>query len=1010
MKTNPTPAKFVFCGAMMMVSLFVLTGNSSMAQTFMWATRFGGASKQESASSIARDNSGNVYVAGVFYNTSITLGSVTLTKADASYPDIFVAKYNSAGVVQWAKRAGGSNTETCPLVTLDASGNVFIAGFTASASMTVDNLTLGSAFGSGDMFIAKFNNSGVAQWTKRAGGNNSDCPASIKTDSNGNLYAFGTYRGANISFSGTILTNGHSGQDELFLAKYDTNGGTVWAVSGGGANVTTTIAAGSGLEVARSMDIDAQNNIYIGGHFACNKLGFQSTLLNNGGAEGTYDVFMAKFNDAGVLQWAKREGGNGNEYMTDLAQDNLGRIDINGSFNNIYNAYTFTIGTTLLSAPQSVTNTFLAQYNSSTGANNWVNAGRTQTESVLRTDSIGNIYVTGRYATPCNDLTFTTTDLAVYQYNASGSVKWVNKISGSGTGNNIKNFVVSKYGNLVMIGDMLSNTMTFGSNTITKSDAVANNIDFYITSMHGLNTPVISASPNLNIFTGQTATLSTNSATSYTWSTGATTATISAGAGTYRVTTNDGISASATSCPVTVVSQPLPTITASGPTSFCAGGSVILTASSGGSSYLWSNGATTQAITASASGSYTVTVTYPNGSSATTAATTVTANPYPVLTGITGTTYVCMGNTTQLSNSTAGGVWNSFNNSVATISNTGLVTGVLGGPVNIQYTVTSAAGCVSSTSKTITVMSTYDAVNQANITYSGGSTGYDGVCLGPNATRAVMFKIQVSNPVAGYYPKLSSIGVKRNTVSGSADYDNHDSICVYYSSNTGAADLTVIGNGANLIGSLAANFAQIGNSLSIPISGAGLCISPGTHVIYIAVFEAANSSNQGFDAWSGNALAGASAPTANTAIEYRLQTFNFGCTGGLQTSFSGATAKCNRIISSTCASTSRLAGNLNNDGTQLDGTAYTPQLELSCYPNPFNEKTTFRFSTEESGATRLLITDMTGRLVQEVYNGYLSAGLEQELEFDGSLLPAGMYFYSLSCGATIRTGKMIINK
>ena len=130
---------------------------------------------------------------------------------------------------------------------------------------------------------------------------------------------------------------------------------------------------------------------------------------------------MAKFNDAGALQWIKREGGNGNEYLTDLAQDNQGRIDINGSYINVYNAYSFTIGTTLLSAPQSVTNTFLAQY-SNTGTNSWVMTGRTQSETLLRTDSIGNIYVTGRYGTPCNNATIATTDLAMYQYNSSGAV------------------------------------------------------------------------------------------------------------------------------------------------------------------------------------------------------------------------------------------------------------------------------------------------------------------------------------------------------------------------------------------------------------------------------------------------------------------------------------------------------------------------------------------------------------------------------------------------------------
>ena len=58
---------------------------------------------------------------------------------------------------------------------------------------------------------------------------------------------------------------------------------------------------------------------------------------------------------------------------------------------------------------------------------------------------------------------------------------------------------------------------------------------------------------------------------------------------------------------IKLVSVSPPTITASGPTTFCSGGSVTLTASAG-SSYLWSNGATTQSIVANNSGSYTVTV------------------------------------------------------------------------------------------------------------------------------------------------------------------------------------------------------------------------------------------------------------------------------------------------------------------------------------------------------------------------------------------------------------------
>src|SRR2546423_6025477 len=86
-----------------------------------------------------------------------------------------------------------------------------------------------------------------------------------------------------------------------------------------------------------------------------------------------------------------------------------------------------------------------------------------------------------------------------------------------------------------------------------------------------------------------------------------------------------------TPSPYTAPFRPLPTpvITAGGPTTFCTGGSVTLTASSA-SSYLWSSGATTQSITVNASGSYSVTVTDANGCSATSSATAGTVDPLPI--------------------------------------------------------------------------------------------------------------------------------------------------------------------------------------------------------------------------------------------------------------------------------------------------------------------------------------------------------------------------------------------
>src|SRR5262249_5658986 len=114
------------------------------------------------------------------------------------------------------------------------------------------------------------------------------------------------------------------------------------------------------------------------------------------------------------------------------------------------------------------------------------------------------------------------------------------------------------------------------------------------------------------------------------------------------ITGANGCSATSAATAVTVNPLPTPTLTASGPTTFCQGRSVTLTASSG-SSYSWSTGATTQPITVTASGHYSVTVTDANGCSATSAPTGVTVN-YALTPGIYagGYTTFCPGGSVQL--------------------------------------------------------------------------------------------------------------------------------------------------------------------------------------------------------------------------------------------------------------------------------------------------------------------------------------------------------------------------
>jgi hypothetical protein len=138
--------------------------------------------------------------------------------------------------------------------------------------------------------------------------------------------------------------------------------------------------------------------------------------------------------------------------------------------------------------------------------------------------------------------------------------------------------------------------------------------------------PTISTSGSPAICPGKMVTLTSSAAASYRWSTGETTqAIIVAVAGSYSVATTDNRGCVATSAPAVVTLYPaptVPTISASGPTRFCSGSNVTLTASSA-ASYRWSTGAMTQSILVTDTGNYTVTTTNGDGCEATSAPTYV---------------------------------------------------------------------------------------------------------------------------------------------------------------------------------------------------------------------------------------------------------------------------------------------------------------------------------------------------------------------------------------------------
>lgn len=176
---------------------------------------------------------------------------------------------------------------------------------------------------------------------------------------------------------------------------------------------------------------------------------------------------------------------------------------------------------------------------------------------------------------------------------------------------------------------------------------------------------------------------------------------------TYSYTNNNGCSNSSNATiSVEAATSPTqsPTITASGNTGFCMGDSVILTSSENNGNQWYKDGAiianaTAKTYTAKASGSYTVVV-----NSVSSAVTTITINPLPVVNPISGATQVNVGASITLTNTTSGGSWQSSNINIATINGSGIVNGLAIGTTTVVYSLTNSNGCTQTVSTTITVV------------------------------------------------------------------------------------------------------------------------------------------------------------------------------------------------------------------------------------------------------------------------------------------------------------------
>lgn len=216
-----------------------------------------------------------------------------------------------------------------------------------------------------------------AHYANTIGGSAADHANGVAMDADGNAIVVGHYFGTLTLGDDEYTSNGNQ---DAFVAKYDTQGELIWGVAFGGG----------GADEARAVAVDAQGNCYVAGFVGSFNVDIlDQTITSLGG----YDVMLLKFSSSGELLWTRTYGSASNDMARAVAVDADGAIGIAGAFQG-----TMVVGQTTLVSTSSLDG-FVARFDS-TGNAEWAAqiSGPNQVEGRgIAMNADGHTYVSGDF-------------------------------------------------------------------------------------------------------------------------------------------------------------------------------------------------------------------------------------------------------------------------------------------------------------------------------------------------------------------------------------------------------------------------------------------------------------------------------------------------------------------------------------------------------------------------------------------------------------------------------------
>lgn len=278
----------------------------------LWSTYFGG-NENDLANDVYVDTSFHVYLVGTTFSEFGLIDTLGSQDSLGGVSDAFLARFTTDGVLVWSTYFGGDSLDSGIKLSIDFNENIYMSGQTQS----LDSIAFGNAYqsslnGSSDGFIAKYNSSGILQWSTYLGGGNYDIATGV---SFGDTSVFVTGETTSSDFPTT--SNAHkttlTGTTDGFITKFNADGDFIWSTYFGGElddNVRNIKTFNNNIYFIGSTNSDSS---------IVTPLAFQLTKNDS------VDAFIGKMNRNGVLKWCSYHGGD----STDLGVDLFFELDSN---------------------------------------------------------------------------------------------------------------------------------------------------------------------------------------------------------------------------------------------------------------------------------------------------------------------------------------------------------------------------------------------------------------------------------------------------------------------------------------------------------------------------------------------------------------------------------------------------------------------------------------------------------------------------------------------------------